>query len=144
MSPDVPPSSEPNSRLSLESLEEKLRTLPLAEVPDSLASKLLAAVPPVAAVRDPGSGLPRRWPWIVAIVVTGITASVVVYSLMTPSGSKPPNASNENRNAATTENLAPKTSKAVQSYEEAVRFDPYNADAWFGLAKAQAAVGRSV
>jgi len=35
------------------------------------------------------------------------------------------------------------TSKRTRDYEEAVRVDPYNADAWFALAKAQAAVDRA-
>jgi tetratricopeptide (TPR) repeat protein len=34
------------------------------------------------------------------------------------------------------------TSKAIRDYEEAVRVDPYNADAWFALAKAQATANR--
>ena len=52
--------------------------------------------------------------------------------------SKPAAVPDENRHPTTTEKEAPRTSKAVQDYEQAVRFDPYNADAWFSLAKAQA------
>jgi tetratricopeptide (TPR) repeat protein len=37
----------------------------------------------------------------------------------------------------------PAASKAVQQYDRAVTVDPYNADAWFALAKAQADLHRS-
>jgi tetratricopeptide (TPR) repeat protein len=65
---------------------------------------------------------------------------------LTHMNSKPPAGSNENQGASvvsTDGKDTPPTSKAVQEYEQAVRFDPYNADAWFSLAKAQADVHRS-
>jgi tetratricopeptide (TPR) repeat protein len=144
MNQDVVPPPEPDpSRLSLESLEEKLRALPLAAVPDGMPSKLVAAIPPTTAVSATGSGVQRRWPWIGAVGVMCITASAVVCSWLVHLNSKPAAVSNENREPSTIENEAPRSSKAVQDYEQAVRFDPYNADAWFSLAKAQADVRRS-
>jgi hypothetical protein len=142
MNRDVSPTPEPDPRrLSLESLEEKLRALPLADVPDDLTSKLVAALPPAQAV-GPLNGLPKPWPWIGAVGVLCITASVVGVWLIQVN-SKPPKVPNENRNPPTATNEAPRTSKAVQDFEQTVRFDPYNADAWYGLAKAQAEMGHS-
>ena len=40
-------------------------------------------------------------------------------------------------------NNAPAALKTVQKYEQIVSVDPYNADAWFALAKAQADLHRS-
>ena len=147
MNRDVSPSPEPDPRrLSLESLEEKLRALPLAPVPENLSSNLIAAIPPAKAGSSLGSRVTRRWPWIGAVGVVCITLSAVVYSWRTRMNSMPPAGSNENQGAAVSSTdgkdmRAP--SKAVREYEQAVRFDPYNADAWFSLAKAQADVHRS-
>lgn len=138
----LPPEPDPD-RLSLESLEEKLRALPLAVVPDDLPSKLIAAIPPAKAASLPGSRVQRLWPWIAAVGIVGITASALVYSWIIDGNSMPAERTNEIGNPATTGSKAPAISKAVQDYEPAVRFDPYNADAWFALAKAQADVHRS-
>src|SRR6478736_1967232 len=148
MNRDVTPSPESDPRrLSLESLEEKLRALPLAEVPEKLTSNLIAAIPPTKAVRPPGSDVTKRWPWIGAVGVICIAVPAVVYSWLTHTNSKPPAGSNENQGAAVSsadgKAAIPAPSKAVREYEQAVRFDPYNADAWFSLAKAQADVHRS-
>jgi hypothetical protein len=142
MNRDVLPSPEPDpGRLSLESLEEKLRALPLAPVPDGLPSKLIAAIPPTKAVSSLGTQVIRRWPWIGAVGVMCITLSAVVYTWLMHLNSKPTTESNENRGATVSSTAGkdvPGPSKAVREYEQAVRFDPYNADAWFSLAKAQA------
>ncbi len=141
------PSPEPDpGRLSLESLEQKLRALPPAAVPEALPSKLIGAIPPIKAMGSGGAGTGRRWPWIAAAGVMCMAVFAVSYSWLVLWNSKPPTLSNENRNEtvpATTGKDVPASSKAVEQYEQAVRFDPYNADAWFGLAKAQANVHRS-
>src|SRR2546423_854202 len=94
------PSPEPDPRrLSLESLEEKLRALPLAPVPEGLPSKLIAAVPPTKAVTSLSSDVIKRWPWIAAVGVMCITVSAVVYSWLMHLNSKPPTGSNENGGA---------------------------------------------
>lgn len=148
MNQGVPPSSEPEPRrLSLESLEEKLRALPLAEVPENLPSNLIAAIPHTKVVSPRGSGATKRWPWIGAVGVICIAVPAAVYSWLTQTNSKPPAGSNEIQGAAVASadgKDMPAPSKAIREYEQAVRFDPYNADAWFGLAKAQADAHRSV
>src|SRR5882757_7527021 len=100
MNRDVLPSPEPDPRrLSLESLEEKLRALPLAAVPEGLPSKLIAAIPAAKTVSSVGSGVVKRWPWIGAIGVMCITLSAVVYSWLTRLDSTPTTGSNENGGA---------------------------------------------
>jgi tetratricopeptide (TPR) repeat protein len=147
MNRDVSPSPEPDPRrLSLESLEEKLRALPPAEVPENLQSNLIAHIPSIKAVSPRGSNVTGRWPWIGAIGVMCIAVPAVVYSWLTHTNSKPPTGSNENQGTAVASadgKDRPATSKAIREYEQAVHFDPYNADAWFNLAKAQADVHRS-
>ena len=142
MNRDVLPSPEPDpGRLSLESLEEKLRALPLAPVPEAFSSKLIAAIPPIKPISSLGNRIIRRWPWIGAVGVMCITVSAVVYSWLLHLNSKPSTESRENRGATVSSTVGkdvPGSSKAVREYEQAVRFDPYNADAWFSLAKAQA------
>ena len=136
------PSPDPDPRrLSLESLEQKLRALPFAEVPEALPSKLVAAIPPTKAIGSLTTGTIKRWPWIAAVGVMCCIVSAVLYSWLMHWNSKRPTGSNENRAAtgsSTTGNHVLVSSKAVREYEQAVRFDPYNADAWFRLAKAQA------
>jgi hypothetical protein len=142
MNRDALPTPEPDPyRLSLESLEEKLRALPLAPVPEGLPSKLIAAIPPTKAISSLGSRIIGRWPWIGAVGVMCITVPAVVYSWLMHLNSKPSTELNENRGATVSSTVGkdvPGSSKAVRDYEQAVRFDPYNADAWFSLAKAQA------
>jgi hypothetical protein len=139
-------SPEPDPRLSLESLEERLRALPTAPVPELLPSKLIAAIPPAKAAGSLASSFITRWPWIAGIVVMCITAPAAFYSLHVYWNSKSRAGSNENGNPKVPSRGGkdvPGTSKSVRNYEQAVRFDPYNADAWFRLAKAQADVHRS-
>jgi hypothetical protein len=142
----VTPPPEPEPRLSIESLEQRLRSLPPAPVPEALPSKLIAAIPAVKAAGSLGTGSIRRWPWIAAVGAICITLPAAYYSLQMLWNSKPRAGSNEDRHptlSSTSGKDVPRSSKAVSDYEQAVRFDPYNADAWFGLAKAQADVHRS-
>jgi thioredoxin-like negative regulator of GroEL len=70
----------------------------------------------------------------------------IIYLSQIDWGSKPPAGADANRESADSSAAgknAPATSKDIQKYEQVVRFDPYNADAWFSLAKAQAQVNRS-
>src|SRR5882757_4275241 len=122
MNRDALPPPEPDPRRpSLESLEEKLRALPLAAVPAGLPSKLIAAIPPTTVVSSPGSGVRRLWPWIGAVGVICITASAVVFSWLVHLNSQPGAASNEDRSPTTNEKETPTSSKAVQDFEQAVQ-----------------------
>jgi cytochrome c-type biogenesis protein CcmH/NrfG len=144
MNQDVSSPLEPDPhRLTSESLAEQLRALPLAPVPDGLPAQLAAAIPPATTVGTPGSRVPRHWPWIAAVGVVCITTSAVVGSWWMHVNSKPPAAPNENGHPSTIENQPPTSSKSIRDLEQAVSVDPYNADAWFSLAKAQAEVHRS-
>jgi hypothetical protein len=137
---------EPDPRIRLEAIEQKLRALPPAAVPKALPSKLMAGIPAGKAAGSLGSQLVRRWPWIGAVGVMCIALSAVVYSWVVNANSSAPVASDESGNAAATskaEISVPASSKAIRDYEKAVRIDPFNADAWFGLAKAQAVAHQS-
>jgi cytochrome c-type biogenesis protein CcmH/NrfG len=142
MNPDQPPIPDPNpQRLSLDALADQLRALPPPAVPDHLAAKLIAAIPPAAATTLAGVSLAKRWPSILAITAAGIVAIGLVYTFLHAGGSKTPLKPDAERGAA--EHSAPATSKALAEYEEQLRVDPYNAEAWFNLAKAQAELHRS-
>jgi tetratricopeptide (TPR) repeat protein len=140
------PTPEPDpERLSLESLEGRLRALPPTEVPDALSSKLIATIPPAKAAGTTATGVTRYWPWIAGVSLICIAAAAVFSSRQIFWNSKPPLGANDNVDAASSkagkDPLA--TSKAVQQFDSAVRIDPYDADAWFSLAKAQADVHRA-
>jgi tetratricopeptide (TPR) repeat protein len=141
------PTPEPDpERLSLESLEAKLRALPPPEVPGALSSKLIATIPPAKAAGTAAAGITKYWLWIAGVAVIFIATGAVLISSQTFWNSKSPSEAKENPGAAassTTRNGTPATSKAIQQFETAVRLDPYNADAWFSLAKAQADVHRA-
>jgi tetratricopeptide (TPR) repeat protein len=141
----VRPSPEPDPRLSLESLEQQLRALPPPVVPESLPSKLIATIPPAKAAASLATSIIARWPWIAGVAVLCITVPAVFYSWQMHGNPKPGAESSENRDPmipSTGGKDVPASSKAVRNYEQAVRIDPYNADAWFSLAKAQANVHR--
>jgi tetratricopeptide (TPR) repeat protein len=74
-----------------------------------------------------------------AIGAAGIVAAALTYTWMANQPAPP--AKVEGAGNSTDVFNSP-TSKAIQDYEEAVRVDPFNADAWFALAKAQAAANR--
>jgi cytochrome c-type biogenesis protein CcmH/NrfG len=120
--------------------------LPPAQVPDGLASKLIASIPAANAAGSLTISIISRWPWIVGVAVLCIMVPATVYLWQMDWNSKPPSGVGANRDSADSSETgknAPATSKDIQKYEQVVRFDPYNADAWFSLAKAQAQVNRS-
>jgi hypothetical protein len=140
------PSPEPDPRLGLESIERQLRALPPAPVPEALPSKLVAGIPAAKAAGPLATSITSRWPWIAGLAGLFVTASVAFYAWQMHVSSKLPVGANENRNPTVSSPAvknAPATSTAIQKYEQAVRIDPYNAYAWFSLAKAQAEVNRS-
>jgi tetratricopeptide (TPR) repeat protein len=140
MNHGVRPEPDPR-RLSLEALEQKLRALPPAAVPKGLPSKLIAGIPAGKAAGSVGSQLVRHWPWIGVVGLACISLSAIVYSWVVNGQSTDPAAANESSKAAATSKVqtnVPATSKAIRDFEQAVRIDPFNANAWFGLAKAQA------
>jgi cytochrome c-type biogenesis protein CcmH/NrfG len=142
----VTPPPDPDPRLSVESLEQQLRALPPAQVPEALPSKLIASIPAAKAAGSLVTSIASRWPWIVGVAVLCITVPATIYLWQMDWGTKPPAGADANRESADSSNAGknePATSKDIQTYEQAVRFDPYNADAWFSLAKAQAQVNRS-
>ena len=141
MSQALPPSPEPDpQRLSFESIEQQLRALPPPAVPDALPAKLLAAIPPAAALPSLGSRFLKRWPWI-AGGGAGLLVAALIYVGLANRSAKAPAKGGVDA-ARPTGSKVPASSKAIRDYEEAIRFDPYNADAWFGLAKAQAEADR--
>src|SRR4051812_8950269 len=146
MNDGLQPTPEPDPRrLSVESLEAKLRALPKAAVPESLASQLVAAIPAVKGGGSGSSGFKRRWPWVGAVGIICIAVSAGIYSWVMLGNSKPPAASDGKRAATPSSSPgknSPGPSKGIEAYQKTVQFDPYNADAWFALAKAQAAANR--
>jgi thioredoxin-like negative regulator of GroEL len=107
-----------------------------------LSSKLVAAIPPIkAAGAATTTTVNQLWPWIVGIGLICVTTGGAFVAWLMLSHAKPSAQSNGNPAAApssTTAKNASAASKAIQQYERAVSVDPYNADAWFSLAKAQA------
>jgi cytochrome c-type biogenesis protein CcmH/NrfG len=141
------PTPDPDpERLSIESLERQLRALPPSEVPGTLSSKLIATIPPAKVAGATAAGVTKYWLWIAGISLVCIATGAVLISRQTFWNPKSPSETNENPGAAassTTSKDTPATSKAIQQFESAIRLDPYNADAWFSLAKAQADVHRA-
>jgi tetratricopeptide (TPR) repeat protein len=147
MNRDVSPTSDPDpERPDLESLEQKLRALPLPAVPDGLRPKLIASIPSIKSAGSPGGRVLKLRPWVGMVGAICLAFSAAAGSLFMYLNREPDARLNEGPKptaSSTTSDDAVKSSKAVRDYEEAVRFDPYNADAWFGLAKAQADLNRS-
>jgi tetratricopeptide (TPR) repeat protein len=115
-------------------------------VPGTLPSKLIAAIPATKAGGAAATGIIKYWPWVAGVGLICIAASGVFYSRHMLWNSNAPAESKQNSGpveAATSDKKVPATSKAVQKYEQIVSVDPYNADAWFALAKAQADLHRS-
>jgi hypothetical protein len=137
---------EPDPRLSLEALEEQLRALPPAEVPADLSSKLVAGIQVSKATSSFGGAAARLWIWVGAVSVICVALSTGVYFTVDGSSSKVTRPASENGNPADSSSRKEAdaaSSKALADYEQAVRVDPFNADAWFALAKAQSDVQRS-
>jgi cytochrome c-type biogenesis protein CcmH/NrfG len=146
MNPGLPSPEPDPRRLSLETLEEQLRTLPQPAVPDALPSKLIASIPPIATAGSLAAGVTKRWPFVAGIGATVILAFALlgIWLQHRSSNTLPePNANHGATGTSTTEPNATVSSPAIRNYEQAVRIDPYDADAWFSLAKAQADVQRS-
>lgn len=147
MNQGVRPTPDPDpKRLSLESLEKELRALPPSEVPVGLSSKLVAAIPPIkGASAATATGINKLWLWIVGIGLICVTTGAAFVALQVLRGTKPSAPSNGNPPAlaSSTVKSGPAASKAVQQFERTVTLDPYNAEAWFNLAKAQADAHRA-
>ncbi|HZZ29073.1 MAG TPA: tetratricopeptide repeat protein [Pirellulales bacterium] len=144
MSQAVPPSPQPDlHQRPLESLEEQLRALPPPTVPAALPAKLIAALPATAATATFAAGSAKLWLWLVGIGAAVVLLAALMITGLTHSGSNaPPEPKPAAANSAATANstLVPAAvSKTIENYQQAVTVDPYNADAWFNLAKAQAA-----
>jgi tetratricopeptide (TPR) repeat protein len=147
MSQGVPPlpDREPG-RISLESLESQLRALPPPTVPATLPSKLISAIPPLAAKSTLVGGIAKTWYWVAGLIAAGIVVLAIGYSILSRGNSHPDRAptpagrANDSSAKAQTE---PATSPAVRKFEQAVQDDPYNAAAWLNLAKAQAELHRT-
>jgi tetratricopeptide (TPR) repeat protein len=149
MNQSLPPSQDPDDlrQPSLESLKQQLRALPPPTVPDALPTKLIAAVPAAAGKASfTAGGTTKFWLWATGLAAAGILASVLVVTWIVRENSKSlpePKANNNAAETPTTGSKALVSSKSLQQFEQAVHFDPFNADAWFNLAKAQAAEHRS-
>ena len=141
MNPDLPQPPQPER--SLESLERQLRALPPPPVPAHLPGKLIAAIAPVPAAAGAAASSWKLWPWMAAIGVAAVVAAAMTSTWLANRnpGLAPP--AKVEGGAGNSNGLNSPTSKRTRDYEEAVRVDPYNADAWFALAKAQAAVDRA-
>src|SRR4051812_50188342 len=82
MNDGLQPTPEPDPRrLSVESLEAKLRALPKAAVPESLASQLVAAIPALKGGAARSSSIKRRWSWMGAAGIVCIAGSWGVFFL---------------------------------------------------------------
>jgi hypothetical protein len=139
--PELP---EPDPRAaSLESLKMQLRALPPPAVPAELAGRLIAAIPPVSAA-GAAAGVWKVWPWMAAIGGAGVVAAALTYTWMANRNPRAVPAVKAQEGATENSTSAPNASsiKAVRDAEQAVGFDPYNAEAWFALAKAQAAANQ--
>ena len=136
MSQAVPPFPEPNPpRADLEALEEKLRALAPPAVPAALESKLIASIPAAGAL--------GRWPRCSQSTGFGSWARRGFASLAGAVVHWWPSEANSGRGQpgpAKTERADRPIPPAIKKYEDAISVDPYNAEAWFNLAKAQAAV----
>ena len=141
MNPDQPQLPQPEP--SLEPLERQLRALPLPAIPAHLPSKLIAAIAPMPTAAGTVASIWKLWPWMAAIGGAGVMAAALTYTWLANRNPNPaPPAKVESGAGNSTNVLDAPTSKAIRDAEEAVRIDPYNADAWFALAKAQAATNR--
>jgi len=142
------PTPEPDpEQLSLESLERQLRALPPSEVPEGLSSKLVAAIPPIkTGSAATATGAKKLWTWMTGVGLICVTTGalfVARHLLWNTAPSAQPNDRPSGTSSSTTQKEAPATSKVIQQYERTISVDPYNADAWFNLAKAQAEARRA-
>lgn len=146
MSQNVPPlpDPEPDKRHNQMSLEEQLRALPPPLVPESLKSKLIGSIPRSAGPIATSTGLTKSWIWLVGLSTAGVlVCTFAVYSWMQSRNVKEPAGLNAGASSANNSTTKATSSQAIEKYEQAVLHDPYDADAWFNLAKAQIAAHRS-
>jgi cytochrome c-type biogenesis protein CcmH/NrfG len=146
MSQNVPPlpGPEPDKRRNRGSLEDQLRALPPPPVPESLKSKLVGSIPRTAGPIATSTGLSKSWIVIAGICVAGVlVGSFAVYSWMQSRNVKEPAGLNAGASSANSTTTAATSSQVIEKYEQAVLHDPYDADAWFNLAKSQIAAHRS-
>jgi hypothetical protein len=144
MNKGIPP--EPDPQLRLESLEKQLRPLPPPSVPVVLPSKLIAGIPIPAPTSSLAVSVTKQWPWMPGIGAMGILILSLGHAWLACSNSNAFPESNANGSATdqlVTGQTAAVPTKTIRDCEQAVHIDPYNADAWFNLAKAQADMHRS-
>jgi cytochrome c-type biogenesis protein CcmH/NrfG len=141
MSPGLPnPDADP--RASLEAIEAQLRALPPPNVPAGLAGKLISGIPPVVAGTAASTVAVKLWAFAVGILAVGAVAVGLIVHRLNADKPAMPNANGEaNPNApgsnAAANPIAPALQKELQRWDEAIRNDPFDANAWFNLAKTQ-------
>jgi len=145
MNPDPSHLPQPDPQpASLESLERQLRALPAPQVPAHLPGKLIAAVSSAPATAGAAAGVWKLWPWYAALVGAGIVAAALTYTWVAHWSAKAvPAIKADGGDGKSAGRPAAGSSKGIQAYEQAIQVDPYNADAWFNLAKAQAQAHQS-
>jgi cytochrome c-type biogenesis protein CcmH/NrfG len=133
-------------RASLESIEAQLQALPAPEVPEGLAAKLILSISTPSAAAVAAAGINKAWFYFVGIVAAGAVAAVIFSSLSTKNDAPraaDADAMQKSPKPTATELTLPGKSKSSREAERAVPVDPYNADAWFSLAKVQASEGKA-
>lgn len=86
MNADRQPSPDSDHEFpSLEGLKKQLRQLPQPRPPEDLEAKLLAAIPPVAAMAS--IARPRMWRWFTAAGTAAVAA--LLMCLLLPRGEAP-------------------------------------------------------
>jgi cytochrome c-type biogenesis protein CcmH/NrfG len=136
------PNPESDPSVSIDAIEAQLRGLPPPSVPEGLAGKLIGAIPQAVVGAAASTAAVKIWAVVVGIIAVGAVA--VGLTVQWLSGENPvapkPNA-NTNANAPAAQGnpaaIAPALQKELQRCEEATRNDPFDAAAWFNLAKAQ-------
>ncbi len=130
---------------SLELLEQQLRALPPPPMPDALPARLIAAIPPLKAATSAATGVAKGWLLASGAAVAGVVATVVLLAWLIHANPVAPNGAGKNGNVPAAPQTtspafqtAPAAASVIRQYEHAVSVDPYNAEAWFDLAKAQA------
>jgi cytochrome c-type biogenesis protein CcmH/NrfG len=141
MSPGLP-NSDSDPHASLEAIEAQLRALPPPDVPAGLAGKLINGIPTVVVGAAASTVAVKIWAVVVGLIAVGAVAIGLTVQWL--SGENPV-APNENGNAnsktpaaqTAPAAIAPALEKELQRWEDATRHDPFDANGWFNLAKAQ-------
>ncbi len=148
MSQSLPPLPGPDpQRISLEALKSQLRALPPPRVPEALQSKLISAIPPIAGKAAVAGGLAKAWYWIAGLGAGGILILAIGYSILIRANSNPggdaPAPTGGSSRVSPGGQTGAVSPAALRNCEQGVQNDPYNAVAWFNLAKAQAEIQRT-